>query len=65
MSFIICGLEVFEEAQRGKIEKYCQLAEELSTRGKRAIVEAIVILTLGSWDPANDKSLRHLCSKNT
>lgn len=46
------------------MEKYKNLAYELSTGGKRAIVEANLVGALGSWDPANDKSLRRLCSKS-
>lgn len=54
------GLEALDEARRLKNEKYKNLADELSENGKRAVVEAIVIGVLSSWDPANDKSLRRM-----
>lgn len=31
--------------------------------GANAVVEAVVVGALGSWDPANDGSLRRICSK--
>lgn len=45
------GLEAFEVAWRAKVEKYKDLAGELSTERMKAIVEAIVVGARGSWDP--------------
>lgn len=54
------GLDAFDEARRLKVEKYKNLADELCTGGKRAIVEANLVRVLGSWYPANGKTLGRL-----
>ena len=53
----------FEEARRAKEEKYAGLAEALHTRYSTVEVDAIVVGSLGSWDPANDRIMKRLCSK--
>lgn len=56
-------MKFFDETRRLKIEKYKNLADELSTGGKKALVEGIAVRTIGSWDVNNDKSLRRICAK--
>lgn len=55
--------DAFGEARRAKQEKYQGLAEALSTRFQKVEVDAIVLGSLGSWDPENDKIMKRLCSK--
>lgn len=57
------GLEAFEKARQEKIRKYTGIAQELSLQGRNVAVEAIVVGALGSWDPANDRVMRRICSK--
>lgn len=57
------GLEAFEVARRAKVEKYKELAEELSTERVKAVGETIVVGALGSCVPENDKPLRRICVK--
>lgn len=57
------GLESFKEARRIKEVKYRDLAIELSVGGKNAVVQAIVVGVLGSWDLDNNKTIRRLCSR--
>lgn len=52
--------EAFDAARREKVERYKELSTEFSIDGKNAIV----IGALGFLDPANDKSLRRLCSRS-
>ncbi|KAJ8865481.1 hypothetical protein PR048_033774 [Dryococelus australis] len=49
-----------EWARREKVLKYQVVLDQLRMRGFQADVEAIVVGSLGSWDPANDKVLRRL-----
>nr|XP_037289623.1 uncharacterized protein LOC119183546 [Rhipicephalus microplus] len=57
-------LQAFQEARRLKEEKYAPLQRHLLRRFQRVSIEAIVVGCLGSWDPANDRVTRRLCSKN-
>lgn len=58
------GPGVFSAARREKVDKYTNLANNLKTNtGCSVDVEAIVVGSLGSWDPKNDKTVRRLCSK--
>lgn len=52
------------EARQKKIEKYQPIRDYLQQRYQRVTVDAIVVGALGSWDPANDKVLRRLCSRS-
>ena len=49
------GLKAFEDARLVKEAKYTNLARELTTDGNKAKVEAIIVGSLGSWDPRNDE----------
>lgn len=57
------GLEAFDAARREKMEKYNNLAQEISLQGKIVAVEAIVVGVLGRRDPANDRVMKRICSK--
>lgn len=57
------GLDAFEAARKSKIEKYSNVAQEMSLQGKNVVLEAIVARTLGSWDPANDRVMKRICSR--
>ena len=50
------------KARRAKIEKYQGLAEALRTRFSTVEVDVIVVGSLGSWYPANDRTMKKLCS---
>ena len=43
-----------------KIDKYRPLVDELKEKGYTVDLDAIVVDSLGSWDPANEKALRML-----
>lgn len=51
--------ESFREARREKVRKYRQLADELRAKGFTVYLDALIVGTLGSWDPANEQVLRH------
>lgn len=57
------GLEALTDARVRKEVKYQVIAEELGIKGFNAKVEAIVVGSLGSWVPANDKAMKRICSK--
>lgn len=57
------GLYAFDKARNLKLTKYSNLAKELSSNGNVAVVEAVVVGALGSWDSANDRVMRRICSK--
>ena len=46
--------------RKEKIEKYSPLCEDLKAKGYRAVVDAIVVGALGSWDPDNFRALNLL-----
>ena len=43
-----------------KIDKYRSLVDELKEKGYTVDLDAIVVDSLGSWDPADEKALRML-----
>ncbi|XP_064462298.1 uncharacterized protein LOC135372756 [Ornithodoros turicata] len=55
--------EALQAARRNKEEKYLPVKESLQRRYHRVHIEAVVIGSLGSWDPANDRGLKRLCSR--
>lgn len=57
------GLQAFQDARKEKEEKYVEVAEEMSRQGTRVRVDAIIVGSLGSWDPQNDNIIRRLCSE--
>ncbi|KAL1463880.1 hypothetical protein MTO96_043158, partial [Rhipicephalus appendiculatus] len=56
-------MQALQEARRIK-EKYAPLQLHLLRRFQRISVDAIVVGCLGTWDPANDRVCRRLCSKH-
>ncbi|KAK3925231.1 hypothetical protein KUF71_002617 [Frankliniella fusca] len=50
----------FEEARQRKRDKYAPLADYLQGLGLTVVCDALVVGSLGCWDPANDKVLTHL-----
>lgn len=54
--------ETFDEVRRVK-EKYNPLIEELRRKYKSARADAIVVGSLVSWNPRNEKILGRICSK--
>ena len=55
------GEGTFEEARKGKIEKYNYLLDVLASKGYHDItIDAFVIGSLGSWDPNNEPLARKL-----
>lgn len=55
------GLEALAEARRKKVTKYTKLDEEMIKAGLNAKVEAVIVGSLGSWDPENDRVLKRIC----
>ncbi|GFT62330.1 PO24 protein [Nephila pilipes] len=53
-------LKSFAKARQGKIDKYLPIVEHLRREGKVAHVDAIVVGSLGSWDPSNDAALAQM-----
>ena len=49
-----------EQARQRKKDKYAPLADHLRGLGYTVILDALVVGSLGCWDPANDKVLSHL-----
>ncbi|GFT06814.1 reverse transcriptase domain-containing protein [Nephila pilipes] len=65
--YIIDFTEPFEDqpeslsaARQHKIEKYLPIVEHLRREGETAFVDAIVVGSLGSWDPSNDAVLARM-----
>ena len=52
--------EAFEQARQGKIDKYTNLANHFREQGWNVALEAVIVGSLGAWDPANETSLRLL-----
>lgn len=46
-----------------KEEKYRALASELSDNMRGVKVEAIIVGSLSSWDPNNDRLIKRICSE--
>lgn len=57
------GPSAFADARREKENKYAPLVEELKKKYGTVRVDAVVVGSLGSWDPLNDKVLLRICSK--
>ena len=57
------GPDAFEKARKIKIDKYSHLAKSLRTKYKDVSIAPLIIGSLGSWDPCNDKVLLRLCSR--
>ncbi|GFT54659.1 uncharacterized protein NPIL_635991 [Nephila pilipes] len=57
---ITSHLKSFAKARQGKIDKYLPIVEHLRREGKVAHVDAIVVGSLGSWDPSNDAALAQM-----
>ncbi|KAK3917034.1 hypothetical protein KUF71_026046, partial [Frankliniella fusca] len=49
--------DAFLEKRNEKISKYTPICNILKTKGYRAIVDAVLVGSLGSWDPANFQAL--------
>ncbi|GFT40865.1 c2H2-type domain-containing protein, partial [Nephila pilipes] len=49
--------ESLSTARQHKIDKYLPIVEHLRREGKSAFVDAVVVGSLGSWDPSNDAVL--------
>merc|ERR1711911_417141 len=52
--------ESFQTARTGKITKYAPIVEEFRRKGWTVDMGAIVVGSLGGWDPANEATLRML-----
>lgn len=57
------GESAFEDARFEKERKYAQLVTELRQKYRATRVEAIVVGSLGAWDPKNDRVVGRLCAK--
>lgn len=53
----------FTNARNEKLAKYQPVATYLRRRYQRVSVHAVLVGTLGSWDPENDRVLRRFCSR--
>ena len=49
--------EPFARARQGKIAKYQPIIDHFRKEGWAALQEAIVVGSVGSWDPANERAL--------
>jgi hypothetical protein len=56
-------MEALNQARLLKLQKYEDLARAPSGRFAEVKVDTIVLGSLGSWDPENDKVMRTMCSK--
>ncbi|GBO09521.1 Retrovirus-related Pol polyprotein from type-1 retrotransposable element R2 [Araneus ventricosus] len=56
--------ESFERARQEKIDKYQHLVDQYAKDGVKATVVPIIVGSLGSWDPKNDKFLLKVMSKS-
>ncbi|XP_059575830.1 uncharacterized protein T26G10.4-like [Alligator mississippiensis] len=50
--------QAFTDARARKREKYAPLADTLRGRGYDVTVDALIVGTLGAWDPSNESVLR-------
>lgn len=57
------GIEKFNNFRHQKIEKYKPFVDIFCRKFKSAVVEAVIVGSLGSWDPKNDRVLLRLCTK--
>ncbi|KAK3908767.1 Retrovirus-related Pol polyprotein from type-1 retrotransposable element R2 [Frankliniella fusca] len=49
--------EALERKRIEKVQKYLPLAEALQQQGFETVVDAVVVGSLGSWDPSNESSM--------
>ncbi|GBM93217.1 Retrovirus-related Pol polyprotein from type-1 retrotransposable element R2 [Araneus ventricosus] len=56
--------ESFERARQEKIDKYQHLVDQYAKDGVKATVVPIIVGSLGSWDPKNDKFLLSVMPKS-
>ena len=57
------GESAFDRARKIKLEKYANIAKELRNSYSDVSIAPIIVGSLGSWDPKNDRHLLRLCSK--
>lgn len=57
-------MDAFCEVTEGKKQKYENLAQALRTKYAEVKVDAIVVGSLGAWDPDNDILMKKLCSRS-
>ena len=50
----------FQGARQQKIDKYLPLADSFRARGWNVHLDAVIVGSLGSWDPANEAALKIL-----
>ena len=50
--------EALVAARQAKMEKYEPLVSELTEKGFNVEMDAMVVGSLGAWDPANERTLR-------
>lgn len=53
-------INAFIEARAEKVRKYSPLAQFFSTQGYKCEIEALIVGSLGSWDPLNERLIRRL-----
>jgi hypothetical protein len=56
-------MEALTEASQHEVSKYDALARTLYKRLNEVKVNAIVLGSLGTWDPENDKLMKTVCSR--
>jgi hypothetical protein len=56
-------LEALTAARQQKVNKYAALARTLKARYHEVKVDAIVLGSLGTWDPENDRLMKSMCSR--
>lgn len=57
------GYGVFSSARKDKIKKFAPLRDYFKTSFTNIHIDAIIVGSLRSWDPKNDKTLLKFCSK--
>lgn len=57
------GIEKFNNTRSEKIEKYRPLINTHSYKYKSISVDAVIVGSLGSWDPKNDRILTRVCTR--
>lgn len=57
------GPDAFKKVRHIKLKKYQETARSFRASYKDASVKAVVVGSLGSWDPLNDRICHRLCSK--
>lgn len=56
--------EALRTARENKLSKYEPVRPFLLQRYQKVAVDAVVVGALGSWDPANDATLKRVCSRS-